>query len=678
LAYALAELSARLAPVDASRICRDAAQTLVGAIDHETSVSSRPDLSWGLKELSSRLEPADATRYGREAAHVLTEALHSAQKHESRCHLASALTAVSGWLEPDVASRVLAEVLSRVVDEDSQYGEVSDGDESSSDARESLAANLAEVSARLAPADAARVCGGPAESMAEKLQKVADGNARTILAKSLASVSARLAPADAARLCGGATRAIAEARGREKNGILRSQLAGGLPELTALLTQMDAAEAARALSKSMTHLDGMYTEQKYLNLLTDRLAPRDALLILNEALERAPGHIHGHETLAEGLVATSAKLHAAEGVRVLAEALRRESDPVAMERLASALAEISARLEPAESTQAQVCREAARALAVSVGRDRQVGIVGLDPIVQSSLRARATSYLARGLTALSTRLEPVEYTRLCSGAIRTLVDEWINSYCDSSYCDSGKSWQKSQAHGQFEFVHGHFELLAELSARMEPNESCQVTRGAIRALLRKRSAFLDDKIVARAADMDLSRLLGAVDQPWSRLLAGELAARTDLGRGAVPNDVEMDGTINYSFLSDALDLLLTDNGRIASTLRRARLLTITAVVGPVTAALLSAAQPLPCRLTTQELVELLKMPTCFGEGRQAVLKHLGNRFGRRFANHWEFVRFAQDKGLDLDFTTPPKRPDPRVSLEHLLDEPVAEPSPTSQ
>jgi hypothetical protein len=38
------------------------------------------------------------------------------------------------------------------------------------------------------------------------------------------------------------------------------------------------------------------------------------------------------------------------------------------------------------------------------------------------------------------------------------------------------------------------------------------------------------------------------------------------------------------------------------------------------------------------------------------LEHLDNRYARRFANHWEFVRFARERGLDLDFTTPPKRP----------------------
>src|SRR5262249_47576319 len=81
-------------------------------------------------------------------------------------------------------------------------------------------------------------------------------------------------------------------------------------------------------------------------------------------------------------------------------------------------------------------------------------------------------------------------------------------------------------------------------------------------------------------------------------------------------------------------------------------------VGPVTAlpALIEASEPCPCRLTTPDLVEPLKMPTCFGKARQVVLKHLGNRYRRHFANHWEFVRFATEQHLELDFTTRPKRP----------------------
>ena len=78
------------------------------------------------------------------------------------------------------------------------------------------------------------------------------------------------------------------------------------------------------------------------------------------------------------------------------------------------------------------------------------------------------------------------------------------------------------------------------------------------------------------------------------------------------------------------------------------------------------SESLRCRLATQDLVKLLKVPTCFGQARRVVLHHLGNRYGRRFVNHWAFVRYAQEQGLDLDFTTPPKRPDAKESLERML------------
>ena len=49
-----------------------------------------------------------------------------------------------------------------------------------------------------------------------------------------------------------------------------------------------------------------------------------------------------------------------------------------------------------------------------------------------------------------------------------------------------------------------------------------------------------------------------------------------------------------------------------------------------------------------------------------VLDHLGNRYGRRFTNHWAFVRYAREQGLKLDFTTPPKRPEPKETVERML------------
>src|SRR5262249_28323738 len=60
--------------------------------------------------------------------------------------------------------------------------------------------------------------------------------------------------------------------------------------------------------------------------------------------------------------------------------------------------------------------------------------------------------------------------------------------------------------------------------------------------------------------------------------------------------------------------------------------------------------------STPQLVELLKHPLCVGEARRVVLDQLGRRYSRRFADQWEFVRFAEKQKLGLDFTSRVQRP----------------------
>jgi hypothetical protein len=62
------------------------------------------------------------------------------------------------------------------------------------------------------------------------------------------------------------------------------------------------------------------------------------------------------------------------------------------------------------------------------------------------------------------------------------------------------------------------------------------------------------------------------------------------------------------------------------------------------------------RLTTKKMVELLKHRTCVGSARRAILDELETRYPQKFADHWAFVRFAEEQKLGLDFITRPKRP----------------------
>jgi hypothetical protein len=66
------------------------------------------------------------------------------------------------------------------------------------------------------------------------------------------------------------------------------------------------------------------------------------------------------------------------------------------------------------------------------------------------------------------------------------------------------------------------------------------------------------------------------------------------------------------------------------------------------------------RMPAKALVDLLKQPLwCNGDARRVVLRQLGLHYQRSFADQWEFVRFAKKRKLDLDLTTPPKRPVPK-------------------
>ena len=54
---------------------------------------------------------------------------------------------------------------------------------------------------------------------------------------------------------------------------------------------------------------------------------------------------------------------------------------------------------------------------------------------------------------------------------------------------------------------------------------------------------------------------------------------------------------------------------------------------------------------------MLRHPLCVGHARRVVLQLLARRYGREFAEQWEFVRFARARNLELDFTARPRRPE---------------------
>jgi hypothetical protein len=171
-------------------------------------------------------------------------------------------------------------------------------------------------------------------------------------------------------------------------------------------------------------------------------------------------------------------------------------------------------------------------------------------------------------------------------------------------------------------------------------------------------------VLSEAREPNVSNDLGYTLSRLVQFLDTEAATRSaQVMASHITGDTQLN--IYYAFYNDEittdpLNCLLSSATPSHIRQRSVAVVAVAAAAsGGLTAALPAlpvAAEPIPCRLPTQDLVEMLKYPTCVGPARRVILNHLGNRYGRRFDTHWQFVRYAQDAGLNLDFTTPPKRP----------------------
>jgi hypothetical protein len=165
----------------------------------------------------------------------------------------------------------------------------------------------------------------------------------------------------------------------------------------------------------------------------------------------------------------------------------------------------------------------------------------------------------------------------------------------------------------------------------------------------------------------------ANDLPWLALAGAALAARLgppDAARSAHTLTLAISST-NDSRVSSLLlvglsEVLTQPAGPDLSARSGALLAAVGLPAGggsPLAglAGLAPALEPRPCRLSTPDLVGLLERPVCIGSARRVVLDQLENRYHRPFADPWEFVHFAQEQGLGLNFDTPSQRYPPSAS-----------------
>jgi hypothetical protein len=195
------------------------------------------------------------------------------------------------------------------------------------------------------------------------------------------------------------------------------------------------------------------------------------------------------------------------------------------------------------------------------------------------------------------------------------------------------------------------EGLSAVAARLEPKEAAKVAATLTQAMARTTKPYalwsLAHGLSAVAARLE-PREAARVCAQATASLTQAMAKTTD--------------TNALNALAKGLSALLLEMGSAEQSRRALAVGSVVASLAGTGHPLLPVARitpalaPLPCRLATQQLVDLLKHPTCIGQAQRDILDQLANRYHRTFADQWEFVHFAEDQHLGLDFTSPPRRP----------------------
>ncbi|HVS40361.1 MAG TPA: hypothetical protein VMS17_32690, partial [Gemmataceae bacterium] len=340
------------------------------------------------------------------------------------------------------------------------------------------------------------------------------------------------------------------------------------------------------------------------------------------------------------------------------DALAQANNVYAMRYLARSVAALAARLEPAEA--ARRASAAARQVVGAMVKTPNPGVLydmadalaALAPLMAPAEAAAQTAFaadqivdamgktnypahiqhLAAALMLLAPRLPPGEAARQASAAARLALDAAAKTNDFNSLYDLALA-------------------LAALAPRLQPAEASAAGQVALDAMART-----NDNTYA------LRELAQAVAAQATRLEPGEAARQASVAARLAVNAMPSDNS-GPKPLMEALTALVDREGP-EETSQRVNSLALAvgnaAAVSPASVVSLGpleeSSRPLPGRLTEQQLVDLLKMPTCVKPARQVIVRQLGWQCGETFANQWEFVEWARQHRPDLDLTSPPVPP----------------------
>jgi serine/threonine-protein kinase len=605
LTDALAKVAPRMEP-------KEAAGALTRGMAETIYLPGMQNLARVLAKVAARLDPKEGARFCGQAAATLTRAMDDISEPVQARWLAHGLVAVAPFMEPVQAAAALTQAMARTTQVIAKSADV----RPDVVAQQELALALVRVAERMEPKQAVA-------SLNRAMAKTPHREVLAVLVQDgLVPAMARMEPKLAAAKL---TQRIAQTTDAVDLACLAQHLAVVASRLEPKDRARFCAQAAAAVIKAMAQVEGPTFNDPIRGfglpeLLAGRLAelaallePKEAAAILTQALNARPEVL---PQLAQGLGRVAARMEpkdAAQVAATLSQAIAKRINQPMLKEVSQELVKVLARMEP---------KDAAQVAAAFI----QAGGHPNEPV----------SFPER-LAAVAGHLKPADRTRLCSSTSATLI----------------RAMGQTTDPQELLFLS---QELAAVAGRLKPEDARRLCAEAGATLTRAMGQTINPTGGLRSLAQGLAAVATGMDPKHATRLCSQAAARLFAAMAKTNDHIELDQ------LAQDLAALLTEAN--PSELAP-RVTAVVAVFGSVpgsghslaTPALLGPAlKPLPCRLPTVDLVELLKHPTCVGQARRTILDQLENRYRGTFADHWAFVRFAEEQKLGLDFTTPPKRP----------------------
>jgi hypothetical protein len=607
-AKALSAVAPRLTAADAAQTATALGRAMSRTILREALQAMAQCLS----ALAPRLDPKDAAAIADSLHRTVTDArTHPNIIH----HHAQGLMAMTSRLEPREATRLatsaavaLTKVLRARMNE--------------APSLEGLTQALTALAPRLEPKEAAEVA-----VLLIPVIKTNPPFTLQYLAQALSALAGRLAPREA----GAAATTLAQAVLKPLDPNVLQNLAQGLETVAPHLEPKEALAVATMFVQSMNDPNPLTSEYRVRGLVAvaPHLEPRDAAVLADTLTKGLSGYNYlTVSPLARGLSAVAGQLEpkdAASAAAVLTQTLagRLNSPDDKLGDLAQCLSALAARLEPGDAT--RVCTEAAGVLT------KAIPLAGKNnPNI-----AFARPSLAQGLMALVARMEPKDAARVCAEATASLADAITRVKTDSPW-----------------LLLPLAQSLSAVAARLEPKDAARISTEAAATLLQAMHTAVT-KLNLEGVLLELGG--GTIKLNVESVLAQSAQGVSALSAHMEPGDAARVSREAAAILTRAVN---KDFRPFGATGRSGISESVKMLTQGLSALLRDDQRPGagPGGLSDQELVELLKEPLCVGAARRAVLDQLGRRHKRTFTDLWDFLRFAEENKLGLNFARTPQRP----------------------